>query len=154
MLSGETANGIDPEQAVKVMATICQNAELGVNHNQCYNFIRSYTPKPVGSVEAVVAALVKNAFDIRPGMMIVFSETGKMARYVAKYRPCVPVLVVTSNKQLARSVSALYACYCMLLDQHMATSADIKTTIKLSHQYGVQQGLCVPGKVCPQAPVM
>ncbi len=35
-------------------------------------------------------------------MMVVFSETGKTARLVSKYRPACPVLVVTSNPQLAR----------------------------------------------------
>lgn len=42
-------------------------------------------------------------------MIIIFSETGKTPRLLAKYRPVAPVLVVTSNATLAKSCSALYA---------------------------------------------
>jgi pyruvate kinase len=146
MLSRETAIGQHPIKAVQVMASICQFAEIGTNHNQNYNFVRSFTPKPVGTVEAVVSTLAKNAVDIRPGMLVVFSESGKMARLVAKYRPCAPVLVVTSCQTVARACSAYYACYPMLLDKPMANKAAIFTTMKQSLKYGVEVGLCVPGK--------
>jgi pyruvate kinase len=146
MLSGETANGVSPQIAVAVMASITQYAEIGVNNNQTFNFIRSFTPKPVGMVEAAVSTMAKNAVDIKPGMMVVFSESGKMARLVAKYRPCAPVLVVTSNAQLARSCSAYYSCYPMLLAAPLANKTAIFSTLKQSLRFGVEQGLCVPGK--------
>jgi Pyruvate kinase, alpha/beta domain len=107
---------------------------------------RSFTPKPVGTVEASVSTLAKNAVDIRPGMLIVFSESGKMARLVAKYRPCAPVLVVTSNAKLARACSAYFACHAMLLDAPMASRGEIFTTLERSLRYGVEKGLCVAGK--------
>jgi hypothetical protein len=37
-----------------------------------FDYLREFTPKPVQSIEAVCAALAKNAVDIRPGMIIVF----------------------------------------------------------------------------------
>jgi pyruvate kinase len=40
MLSGETATGKHPARTVQVMASICQYAEIAVNHNQAYNFVR------------------------------------------------------------------------------------------------------------------
>jgi hypothetical protein len=146
MLSGETANGKHPAAAVSIMASILQSAEIGINHNQAYNFVRSFTPKPVGTVEAVVSTLAKNAVDIRPGMLVVFSESGKMARMAAKYRPCAPVLVVTSNAALARACSAYYATQAMLLEAPMKNKADIFKALKTSLSYGVEKGICVPGK--------
>lgn len=55
MLSGETANGSFPAQAVDIMARICRSAEIGVNYYQTYDFIRSFTTKPIGTVEATVS---------------------------------------------------------------------------------------------------
>jgi hypothetical protein len=43
-------------------------------------------PQPVSAIEAICSSLAKNAVDIRPGMIVVFSEGGKVARLVAKYR--------------------------------------------------------------------
>ncbi len=76
---------------------------------QTFDFVRTFTPKPVQSIEAVCAAVAKNAVDLRPGMIIIFSENGKTPRLLAKYRPPAPVLVVTSNAALARSCSLMYA---------------------------------------------
>lgn len=146
MLSGETANGKHPVTAVQVMASICTHSEIGVNYAQSFNFVRSFTPKPVGTVEASVSALAKNAVDVRPGMLLVFSESGKMARLVAKYRPCAPVLVVTSNAALARTCSAYFATQAYLLDAPMADKAEIFATLERALQYGVDKGLCVAGK--------
>jgi pyruvate kinase len=146
MLSGETANGSHPVDAVRIMASVLQQSELGVNYNQTFNFIRTCTPKPMGTVEASVCTLAKSAVDIRPGMVVVFSEQGKMARYAAKYRPCAPILVVTSNEHLARACSANYACYPMLLNEPMRSNADIFKVLKRSLAFGVANGLCVPGK--------
>ena len=81
----------------------------GVNFYQTFDYVRSFTPKPVSAIEAIVSSLSKNAVDMRPGMLIVFSENGKTARLIAKYRPCAPVLLVTANAQLARACSSLYA---------------------------------------------
>jgi pyruvate kinase len=67
MLSGETANGAYPGIAVTTMAHIARSAEVGVNYYQSFDFIRTFTPKPVGTIEAAVSTLAKNAVDIRPG---------------------------------------------------------------------------------------
>ena len=146
MLSGETANGKHPETAVQVMASIVRHAQIGVNHNHEYNFVRAFTPKPVGTVEAVVSTLAKTAVDICPGMIVLFSESGMMAKLVAKYRPCAPVLVVTSSNVLARACSAYYACHAMLLDKPMSSRQDIAAALKQALQHGVSTGICMPGK--------
>lgn len=80
-----------------------------MNFYQTFDYVRSFTPKPISAIEAIVSSLSKNAVDMRPGMLVVFSENGKTARLIAKYRPCVPVLLVTSNEKLARACSSLYA---------------------------------------------
>lgn len=72
------------------VAKICRSAEMGVNVYQTFNYVRTFTPHPVPAIEAVCCALAKNAVDIRPGVMIIFSENGKTPRLLAKYRPPCP----------------------------------------------------------------
>jgi len=59
MLSGETANGAFPDGAVKTMANITKNAELGINYYQVGLFLRDFTPKPMGTLEAVLCCAAK-----------------------------------------------------------------------------------------------
>ncbi|KAJ1479373.1 pyruvate kinase [Baffinella frigidus] len=91
MLSGETANGSFPETAVEIMANIAKQAETGINYYQVGAFVRDFTPRPFGTVEAVLSSVAKNAIDIGAGLIVVFSENGHAARLIAKYHPCVPV---------------------------------------------------------------
>lgn len=70
MLSGETANGSYPKIVVETMSKVCLNSELGVNYYQVFNFIRDFTPKPIGTVEAVASTMSKNAIDVKPGKNI------------------------------------------------------------------------------------
>jgi len=146
MLSGETANGIAPSNAVATMARIARCAELGVNHSQATDFIRDFTPKPVGTVEAFVSTAAKNVVDAKPGMVVVFSEGGKTARLVAKYRPAVPVLLVTSGAVLARSMAGTYGIYPMVLDAAPQSIDEIPGLVDKAMEYAVAKGLCMPGK--------
>jgi len=146
MLSGESANGSYPDVAVSTMANICRSAEIGVNLYQTFDYIRSFTPKPISAIEAIVCSIAKNAVDLRPGMIIVFSEHGKTARLLAKYRPCAPVLLVTSNVKLARSCATLFAMYPFLLDAPINSVDEIEGHVEKALNYSVEAGLCMAGK--------
>ncbi|KAG2789811.1 hypothetical protein Pcac1_g793 [Phytophthora cactorum] len=57
---------------------------------------------PMETAEAVASSAVKTAIDINAKMLVVLTETGNTARLVAKYRPEMPVLVLTALEQTAR----------------------------------------------------
>jgi pyruvate kinase len=62
-------------------------------------------------------------------MIVAFSEGGTTARLVSKYRPCCPVLLVTSNAQLAKHCSALFGMYPMLLPARIINKAHISKAV-------------------------
>ena len=148
MLSGETANGDFPREAVSTMHRIVKNAELGINYYQVYDFIRDFTPKPVGTVEAFVATAAKNANDMHPGMIVAFSEGGKTMRLVAKYRPSCPVMVLTSNQVLARQCSAVYGLFPFLLEKTVSSVKEMMSIVEVALAEAVNQRppLCPPGR--------
>ena len=59
MLSGETANGEFPDEAVSTMAAIVTNAEHAQNNRSLYNFIRNHTSKPMTDAEAICSSAVQ-----------------------------------------------------------------------------------------------
>jgi pyruvate kinase len=108
MLSGETANGPYFQQAVQVMAKTCCEAESSRNYNFLYQSIRnsildSALHLSVG--ESMASSAVKTALDIQAKLIVVLSETGRMANYIAKFRPSVSVLCMTPNETAARQMS-------------------------------------------------
>lgn len=112
MLSGETANGPYFNQAVQVMAKTCCEAESSRNYNFLYQSIRNSILNKVGSLsvgESMSSSAVKTALDIKAPLIVVLSETGRMANYVSKFRPGVTVLMMTPQETAARQASGLLA---------------------------------------------
>ena len=58
MLSGETANGDYPLNAVTIMSKICVEAEKMIDYKRLYNDLKLYSPGPLPTAEAVSSAAV------------------------------------------------------------------------------------------------
>jgi len=106
MLSKETASGLYPVEAVTIMASICREAECAINYNKLYlalrNTVNATRKSCLTTPEAIASSAVKTCIDMGAKMLIVLTETGKTPRLVAKYRPAIPILVLTSERMVAR----------------------------------------------------
>jgi pyruvate kinase len=102
MLSGETAKGKYPIEAVQMMAKICCEAESAINYASQFNQISLLTPKPMDTVETIAASTARAAFELGAAAIIVLSTTGTTARLIAKYKPPVPILMITRRAETSR----------------------------------------------------
>ena len=64
MLSGETAGGSFPVEAVTIMAKLCVEAEQCINYENVFSMICNFTAKPLSIYESVCCSAVKTAEDI------------------------------------------------------------------------------------------
>lgn len=107
MLSGESANGNYPFDAVKMMRNICVEAESIIDYDVKYDFIRhkmlenSYVISPA---ESIASSAVKTARDLNAKLIIVLTETGTTARLIAKYFPKTHILGITTHPTIARQM--------------------------------------------------
>lgn len=94
MLSGETAAGQYPVQAIRTMALIAQNTECGIHYRKrfmaCDFQVRNIA-------DAISSAAVKSSMDLDCAAIIVVTESGKSARMISRFRPACPVIAVTAN---------------------------------------------------------
>ncbi|GAW06065.1 pyruvate kinase [Lentinula edodes] len=111
MLSGETAKGSYPIQAVLMMAETCLLAEYAICYPPLYNEIRSIQPGPTETTETVALAAVAAASEQNASAILVLSTSGNTARLISKYRPKVPIITVTRNEQTARQIHLHRGCY-------------------------------------------
>ncbi len=96
LLTGETAAGEHPVEAVRMMARIIDEAEASG---------RAYAPDiPRGELSIAVAtslAACRAAFDVGARYLVVFTETGFSARQSARFRPRTPILAYTPDLSTA-----------------------------------------------------
>lgn len=94
MLSGETAAGKFPVEAVRTMAMIAESAESGINYKKrFYNLdahIRTVT-------DAVSHSTCAAAFDLDAKAIIAVSQSGYTARKISRFRPSAPIIAATTS---------------------------------------------------------
>lgn len=133
MLSGETAGGEHPVAAVTIMAKTCVEAEGALNFDGLYQAVRNSTLVKYGIIstsESVASSSVKTAIDIKAKAIIVCSESGNTARQVSKFRPGLPIVVLTNSDTTARQCfGVLKSCTSKVLASLEDTSKGIEEVI-------------------------
>jgi len=102
MLSGETAKGDYPFEAVSMMHNTAIIAEKAIAYQPLHNEIRSLAIKPTPTSETCAVAAVSASYEQDAKAIVVLSTSGLSARLVSKYKPNVPIMMVTRNERSAR----------------------------------------------------
>jgi len=106
MLSGETASGDFPLEAVTIMNGICKEAEFveaSAEYPSLFQALRENS-EGVNTPEVVCSYAVRVANDLGASVIIVITETGSSARLVCKYRPSIPVICMTNSPSTANFI--------------------------------------------------
>jgi pyruvate kinase len=103
MLSGETAVGAYPVEAVRTIVSLALEAEAGLRD---FGYLQQILPNPSNVVtEAVAQASITMANHLQAAAIIALTETGFTSRLISKYRPGCPILAVTSSLAVMRRLS-------------------------------------------------
>lgn len=115
MLSGETATGAYPIEAVRIMARISEEAEpLFGLHEDVRIGSRSATR------DVVALAAVEIAAGLKAKAILTISTTGFTPRMVAKYRPRQPILCATWNPKVQNQLAMVHGVHTTLIDVPMS----------------------------------
>ncbi|KAG5991443.1 Pyruvate kinase [Claviceps spartinae] len=102
MLSGETAKGSYPCEAVREMHEACLKAENTIPYVSHFEEMCTLAKRPVKIVESCAMAAVRASLDLAAGGIIVLSTSGESAKLLSKYRPVCPIFMVTRNATTSR----------------------------------------------------
>ena len=110
MLSGESAIGHYPVEAVKMLARIAIDVEPDIDHP-------NFPPTKIEVPQAISEALntIDRVLDLQ--CIVTFTETGYTARLAAAERPNAPIVALTSNVQVYRQLNLVWGVRPVLLDQ-------------------------------------
>jgi pyruvate kinase len=107
MLSGETANGKYPLNAVEIMAKVCVEAERCIDYSREFDKIKESIPWDLDTTEAVCAAAVRTALDLKIKLIIVITDTGNTPLQVAKFRPPMAILAVSMSQAIINQMNVV-----------------------------------------------
>jgi pyruvate kinase len=103
MLSGETAKGRYPVEAVRTMASLAKKAEASLRD---YGDLQQIQPRVTEVVtDAVAQAAVNIARELEAAAILTLTASGRTSRSISKYRPDCPILAITRSEQVTRKLA-------------------------------------------------
>ena len=103
MLSGETAAGLYPIEAVRTMAQIAETTEKDINYAK--RFRARLETENDNVTNAISHATVTTAMDLNAKAILTVTKTGSTAKFLSKYRPNRPILSCTPSEKTWRQLN-------------------------------------------------
>jgi pyruvate kinase len=140
MLSGETARGAYPIEAVRVMATIAQQIERKYPHEHLRDQRLRGCEPAVGTMIAEAAARVAEELNVRS--IVTGTTTGNTAVLISSFRPRARIFALTPVPEIARRLALIWGVEAMLTEPYH----DFETLIALAETRMLQTGLGKSGE--------
>lgn len=144
MLSGETAVGHDPVNAVRTMAQVARRAEREFDYDGWGRSLgRAQVAEAHGAsiavrtTAAISAAAWRAAADAEVAAIIACTNNGATARAISRFRPTMPVLAATPSVRTARQLSMAWGITPVLADRHDTTDDIVWFAVKAAVESGV-----------------
>ena len=137
MLSGESAVGKYPVEAVSTMATLALRAESQLEE---YGYLQKILPHLSNVVtEAVSQAAVAMAKQLNAAAIFSLTATGFTSRLISKHRPGCPILAITPASDVARRLSMNWGVLPILYSGERSDEAKIEFGIERARELGYLQ---------------
>ena len=133
MLSGETAAGAYPVEALKTMSAIAERTEQE-NHARFVPLTENTGKISVSDATAHAACLT--AKDVNAAAIVTVSESGNTARLLSKYRPKQPIIACVMDEQVQRQLSLSWGITSLLMGPAHSTDELIEMSTALAEKNG------------------
>ncbi|MFC0474186.1 pyruvate kinase [Robertmurraya beringensis] len=135
MLSGETAAGVYPVEAVQTMHNIASRAESALDHKEILSNRSKENDHNI--TDAIGQSVAHTALNLDANAIIAPTESGHTARMISKYRPKAPIVAVTSDDGVARRLSLAWGVYPQIGKQANTTDEMLDTAVEESLNSGI-----------------
>jgi pyruvate kinase len=135
MLSGETAVGKYPVEAVRMMAKIALTTERILPYKKWMHEAAlepSFTP-----TDAISQATCEIALELSAKAIISSTMSGHTARMVAKHRPARPIVAVTPSPETRRRLALIWGVCPLLVSEFAHTDQMIETAVQAALDEGM-----------------
>ena len=139
MLSGESAAGQYPLEAVETMARIARRTEQALDHQEIIARAMASSSRDVAS--AMGLAVADTVEDLGAQAVIACTQSGATARAISKYRPSAPVIAATSCEKTATSLALYWGVQPVVVAETANTDELLKTAATVATEVaGLEAG--------------
>lgn len=135
MLSGETAAGIYPVEAVRTMALIAQRAEGDIDYEKRFRTRDNFDLPNV--TNAISHATVTTALDLNAAAILTVTKTGQTARMISKYRPTCPIIGCSPDPRVVRQMNMSWGVIPVFVEEKTTSDELFQHAINRSAEEGV-----------------
>lgn len=135
MLSGETAAGKYPVEAVSTMAAVAERTEKALDYRK--KMQKEDTEDTVTVTNAISFASCAAATDLGASAIITPTQSGSTARMVSKYRPKAPIIAATPNKKVSRELNLSFGVYPVIVEPTDSTDEMIQHSVDRALEAGL-----------------
>ena len=134
MLSGETAAGAYPVEALKTMSAIAERTENEPHYRD--ERFKDAAHGQISVSDATAHAACLTARDVNAAAIVTVFESGNTARLLSKYRPTQPIIACVMNEQVQRQLSLSWGITSLLMGLAKSTDELIEMSTALAQKNG------------------
>ena len=134
MLSGETAAGAYPVEALKTMSAIAERTENEPHYRD--ERFKDAAHGQISVSDATAHAACLTARDVNAAAIVTVSESGNTARLLSKYRPAQPIIACVMNEQVQRQLAISWGITPLMMALAHSTDELIEMSTSLAKENG------------------
>ncbi len=127
MLSGETAAGKYPVEAVETMARIAKRTEQAIEYQK--ELHERSTGANLSVTDAISYSTCTTAMSLGAAAIITATSSGHTARMVSKFRPSSQIIAVTTSERVRRQLALSWGVYSITMDEMESTDDIINVSV-------------------------
>lgn len=135
MLSGETAAGAYPLEAVETMARIAKKTESSIDYGS--KMVGTTEPARVNITNAISRAACAAAAELNTAAISTITRSGFTARMISKHRPVCPILAGTADERVWRQMNLIWGCKPLLYHGELPKGGVFDTALKIAVSSGM-----------------
>ena len=129
MLSGESANGIWPVEAVQTMAKIASETQSLLKYEVATSKARHHVPAIAGVISR---AACNAAAELNATAIICATESGATAMRLSQCRPSAPIITVTPSEKVAKKLALAWGVLAIVADRFATTDEMMEKAVEIA----------------------
>ncbi|MDE6607010.1 MAG: pyruvate kinase [Lachnospiraceae bacterium] len=134
MLSGESAAGLYPVEAVKTMARIAERAEKDIDYKG--RLRKRELPEDIDTTTGISYATCSTAMELKAAAVITVTMSGFTAEMVSRYKPACPVIGCSVNPKVCRQLNLSWGIAPLLMQEAGTEEELFKEAIRVCKEAG------------------
>lgn len=134
MLSGETAAGQFPVEAVKTMVRIAERTEKDINYKgRFFNTEKNESPN---TTDAICHATCTTAYDLGASAIVTVTKSGTSARMISRYRPDCMIIAGSTEEKVCRQLNLSWGVNPVLLKEKQDVFGLFEHVVEMGKRQG------------------